>query len=119
MVHSKADRSLSVVYAILFMQFTSFPIVFQMYRHWSPGVSALAFIGIAVGSFMALAFIIFYENPRYARLHEEHGYLAPEVRLLGPTVGAICLPYVISNSLTPASASSSLHGPACPPPSTG
>lgn len=80
------------MYAILYMQFTSFPLVFQMYRHWSPGISALAFIGITLGSLLALAFIIFVENPRYARLHEQKGYLAPEVRLLGPMVGSVCLP---------------------------
>lgn len=83
---------MAIVYAIFFMQFTSFPLVFQQYRHWSPGVSALAFIGVTLGSFFALAFIVLVENPRYARLHKTRGYLPPEVRLFGVTIGAIFLP---------------------------
>lgn len=49
------------------MLFAAFPIVFQQERGWSPGVGGLAFIGVLVGFIIALAYIIFIENPRYAR----------------------------------------------------
>jgi len=81
-----------MVFAILYMQFTSFPIVFQQYRGWSPGEGSLAFIGIAVGSNSALAWIIFFGNPAYSRKLSREGHLPPEERLNSAIVGAIILP---------------------------
>jgi len=99
---------MAIIYAILYvslnthntslciadkqMQFTAFPIVFQGHRHWSSGISALAFIGVSVGAFMALAFIIFYVNPKYSKESKAKGYLPPEARLPSTIVGAIILP---------------------------
>lgn len=111
---------MAVIFAILYMQFTAFPYVFQGYRHWSPGVSALAFVGVTVGAFMSLAYIIFFENPRYARQLAAKGYLPPEARLPSTILGACLLPCVHRPSeLTPVSACSSSRGPASPSPSTG
>ena len=87
-----ASLYLAVVYAIMYMEFTAFPIIFQQYRGWSSGVSALAFIGITLGSFFGLVFLGVYVNPRYAKAHEEKGYLPPEARLPAATVGSILLP---------------------------
>lgn len=75
------------------MQFTAFPLVFQGHRHWSPGISALAFVGVTVGSFFSLSYILFYDNPRYARgLIKGNGYQPPEARLPGTILGACLLP---------------------------
>lgn len=75
------------------MQFTAFPYVFQGYRHWSPGISALAFVGVTVGAFLALTYIMAFDNPRYARnLAANGGYLPPEARLPGTILGACTLP---------------------------
>ncbi|GMK57439.1 hypothetical protein CspeluHIS016_0402730 [Cutaneotrichosporon spelunceum] len=87
-----ASLYMAVIFAILYMQFTAFPYVFQGYRHWSPGISALAFVGVTVGAFLALANIIFYENPRYARNLLQAGYLPPEARLPSTIMGAALLP---------------------------
>lgn len=76
------------------MQFTAFPLVFSGYRHWSAGVSALAFIGVTIGAFLALAYIMAYDNPRYARNLAAKGYLPPEARLPGTILGAVTLPCV-------------------------
>lgn len=83
---------MAIIYAILYMQFTAFPLVFQGYRGWSSGTSALAFIGVSVGAFIALAYIIFWVNPQYAKQHAKLGYLPPEARLPSATVGAVLLP---------------------------
>lgn len=83
---------MAIIYAILYMQFTAFPLVFQGYRHWSGGISALAFIGVSIGAFLALAWIIGWVNPAYAKRHAKEGYLPPEARLPSAIVGAICLP---------------------------
>lgn len=84
---------LSIIYAILYMLFTAFPIVFQKERGWSPGVGGLAFVGIAVGVALCLAYNIFIENPRYTRkLKAEGGWLVPEQRLHTAMVGSLLLP---------------------------
>lgn len=74
------------------MQFTAFPLVFQGYRHWSSGNAALAFIGVSIGAFLALAYIIFKVNPDYAKKHKTMGYLPPEARLPSAILGAFLLP---------------------------
>lgn len=83
---------MAVIFGLLYMQFTSFPLVFQGARGWSPGIAALAFIGIAVGSNTALGYMIFAGNPKYARKLNEEGALPPEARLPTGLIGAILLP---------------------------
>jgi hypothetical protein len=74
------------------MQFTSFPIVFQQYRHWSPSISGLAFIGLSVGSVLGLV-LLGIDNARYTKkLKAAGGYLAPKERLIGVMIGACLLP---------------------------
>ncbi|WWC90732.1 uncharacterized protein L201_005669 [Kwoniella dendrophila CBS 6074] len=88
---------LSVIYAILYMQFTSFPLIFTNERKWSPGISGLAFLGITIGSFIGLTYIILYENPKYTRLiHEKGEYLPPEARLPTVLIGSISFPIGLS-----------------------
>jgi MFS family permease len=96
---------MAVIFGLLYMQFSeyplrklfvltaaSFPLVFQGARGWSPGIAALAFIGIAVGSNAALGYMIFAGNPKYARELEYKGALPPEARLPTGLIGAILLP---------------------------
>ncbi|GIZ40018.1 hypothetical protein CKM354_000337400 [Cercospora kikuchii] len=52
---------LSIVYALLYMLFTIYPIVFQEHRGWNSGVGALPLIGTMVGACIAGA-IVFYES---------------------------------------------------------
>lgn len=52
---------LSIVYALLYMLFTIYPIVFQQHRGWNAGVGALPLIGTMVGAFMAGG-IVFIES---------------------------------------------------------
>lgn len=74
------------------MQFTSFPIVFQQHRGWSPSISGLAFIPLSVGSVLGLV-LLGIDNARYGkRLEAAGGYLAPEERLVGVMAGACLLP---------------------------
>lgn len=83
---------MSCIFGILYMQFTSFPIVFAGYRHWGPGVSALAFLGICVGCNLSVAYIVFWGNPRYARSLKERGALPPEARLPSALWGSVLIP---------------------------
>lgn len=83
---------IAIVYGVLYSLFGAFPIVFQQYRGWSPGIGGLAFLGVLVGMLFALAYIIFYENPRYGRICDKHGGIAPpEARLPPAMIGAVAI----------------------------
>ncbi|KAJ9477163.1 putative Polyamine transporter 3 (putative) [Pseudozyma hubeiensis] len=83
---------IAIVYGVLYSLFGAFPIVFQQYRGWSPGIGGLAFIGVLVGMLFALAYIIFFENPRYGRICDKHGGIAPpEARLPPAMIGAVSI----------------------------
>ncbi|KAJ9213580.1 hypothetical protein DTO166G4_4830 [Paecilomyces variotii] len=45
---------IAIVYAILYLCFVAYPIVFRDIRGWSVGLSGLAFIGIGVGSILTI-----------------------------------------------------------------
>lgn len=83
---------MAIVYATLYMLFGAFPIVFEEQRHWSPGISGLAFLGVLVGFFLAIIWTIFIENPRYSRKLAREKWLAPEQRLVPAILGAVLLP---------------------------
>jgi len=54
---------LSVVYLLLYMLFTIYPIVFQQKRGWNSGVGELPLIGTAIGACIGGA-IVFYTSSR-------------------------------------------------------
>ena len=87
---------MAIVYGTLYMCFAAFPIVYQEDRGWSQGIGGLAFIGVAVGFLLAIAYII-PDNGRYARIEEkEKGkgelFAPPEARLPPALVGCVLLP---------------------------
>lgn len=83
---------MSVVFGILYMTFTSFPVVFQGHRHWGVGVGGLAFMGIMVGCNLGLAYMVFWGNKKYVRKYNAAGFLPPEARLPSAIAGALLMP---------------------------
>lgn len=83
---------MSCVFGILYMQFTSFPIVYQQVRGWSPGIAALAFIGLSVGCNLALVYIVLVVNKKYSKNFKEKGHLPPEARLPPAVIGGVLVP---------------------------
>lgn len=84
---------MAIVYGTLYMLFAAFPIVFQQGRGWSTGIGGLAFIGVLIGMMCAVLYLIFFVNPRYEKLVDKSGGVAPpEARLLPCIVGGILLP---------------------------
>lgn len=57
---------LSIVYTLLYMLFTIYPIVFQEKRGWNSGVGELPLIGTAIGAMLGGA-IIFWSSTRDAK----------------------------------------------------
>ncbi|KDQ54290.1 hypothetical protein JAAARDRAFT_182267 [Jaapia argillacea MUCL 33604] len=83
---------MAIIYGTLYLEFTAFPIVFQVERGWKPGIGGLAFIGIGVGMLLG-ALTVFLWNKRYVRQAKEHGGVAPpELRLEMSLLGGILLP---------------------------
>ncbi|KAK2064177.1 major facilitator superfamily transporter [Colletotrichum caudatum] len=83
---------MAIIYGTLYMLFAAFPIVFQRYRGWSPGVGGLAFLGVAVGMIAAVTFTVF-DSRRYLKVSAAHGGFAPaEARLPPSMIGACLLP---------------------------
>ncbi|KAF2769418.1 MFS general substrate transporter [Teratosphaeria nubilosa] len=48
------DIYIALVYGCLYLCFVAYPIVFSDVRHWTPGLSGLAFAGIGVGSMILI-----------------------------------------------------------------
>ncbi|EME88247.1 uncharacterized protein MYCFIDRAFT_159481 [Pseudocercospora fijiensis CIRAD86] len=83
---------MAIIYGTLYMCFGAFPIVYQQYRGWSPGIGGLAFLGVAVGMLIAVAYSV-WDNKRYAKISDEYqGFAPPESRLPLCMVGSIAVP---------------------------
>lgn len=84
---------MAIIYGILYLSFGSYPIVYEIGRHWSPGISGLAFLGIAVGMLIGAAYSI-WDNKRYIRVSQNSpgGIAPPEARLPTAMIGGIALP---------------------------
>lgn len=81
---------LSVIYGTLYLFFAAFPIVYQLQRGWSPGVSGLAFLGTAVGMCVSILYVALYDNKRYARVTQSNnGAAPPEARLPVAMLGSV------------------------------
>ncbi|KAG4425427.1 hypothetical protein IFR04_001346 [Cadophora malorum] len=83
-----ASIYLSIVYATIYMFLGAFPIVYQQERGWNEGIGGLAFLGLAVGMLIGLAYTIL-DNKRYAKLGNA---ATPENRLPPGMLGAVALP---------------------------
>jgi MFS family permease len=79
---------LAILYGIIYMFFGAFPIVYQEMRGWNEGVGGLAFLGLAVGMIIGLAYTIL-DNRRYQKLGTR---ATPESRLPPAMLGAVVLP---------------------------
>lgn len=82
---------LSVVYALLYMLFSIYPIVFQEYRGWNAGVGELPLIGTVVGAVLGGAFV-FYVSEQHKKRVLAGETLTPEDRLGIAKVGGILFP---------------------------
>ncbi|KAI9888198.1 MAG: hypothetical protein M1820_010242 [Bogoriella megaspora] len=87
------DIYIAIVYAILYLCFVAYPIVFSQHRGWTPGLTGLAYCGIGVGSL-----IVVLGEPlirRIINLHKreaETGRPAPEAQVSIICVGALLIP---------------------------
>jgi MFS family permease len=84
---------MAIIYGTLYLLFAAYPIVYIEQRHWSQGISGLAFIAVLIGMLAAVSYSIFVENPRYQRVADKHrGHAPPEARLPPAMLGGVLLP---------------------------
>jgi MFS transporter, DHA1 family, multidrug resistance protein len=82
---------LSVVYTLLYMLFTIYPIVFQQRRGWNAGVGELPLIGTVVGANIGGA-IVFYVSSRDRKRMLAGHQMTPEDRLTLPMFAGFLFP---------------------------
>lgn len=82
---------LSVVYALLYMLFTIYPIVFQQKRGWNAGVGELPLIGTVIGAVIGGSFVFWTSARDKKRMLAGHKS-RPEDRLIVAMVGGILFP---------------------------
>ncbi|RAK73873.1 MFS transporter [Aspergillus fijiensis CBS 313.89] len=84
---------IAIVYGILYLCFTAYPIVFRQIRGWSLGLSGLAFLGIGTGCLITIAC-----EPLIRRMINSHkidpetGKPAPEAMVSIVCISALLIP---------------------------
>lgn len=79
---------LSVVYTLLYMLFTIYPIVFQEKRGWNSGVGELPLVGSVVGAAIGAA-VVFWFSYRDRKKYENGYKGTPEDRLIVGMIGGV------------------------------
>jgi DHA1 family multidrug resistance protein-like MFS transporter len=82
---------LAVVYALLYMLFTIYPIVFQQKRGWNTGVGELPLVGLIVGAFIG-GICIFWASRKDAEKIKAGYEHRPEDRLPMAMIGGLIFP---------------------------
>ncbi len=83
---------MALIYGILYLFFTAYPISFQEERRWNAGVGALPFLGITIGVLIGGNIIAYVTKTRFALKLKQQGKVVPEERLPPMIAGAVFLP---------------------------
>src|ERR1700712_5904459 len=84
---------IAVVYAILYLCFVAYPLVFGQERGWQPGFIGLAFLGIGLGSLIAISL-----EPAFRRMINSHkldpitGKVPPEAMVSVVCIASLSIP---------------------------
>ena len=87
------DLYIAVVYAIMYLCFVAYPIIFSEERGWAPGITGLAYVGMGMGSVTAIGL-----EPVMRRLINSHkkdpdtGKIPPEAMVSVVCIASICCP---------------------------
>ncbi|TID12908.1 mfs general substrate transporter [Venturia nashicola] len=87
------DIYIALVYAVLYLCFVAYPIVFAQGRGWAPGISGLGFFGIGLGSLIVIGL-----EPAIRKMINSHtkdaetGAVPPEAMVSVVCIAAVCVP---------------------------
>lgn len=81
----------SVVYTMLYMLFSIYPIVFQQKRGWNAGVGELPLIGVVIGACLGglLLYLLSMRERRQTLTGDSHPAGDPESRLPAAMIGGV------------------------------
>lgn len=85
---------LSIVYALLYMLYTIYPIVFQQKRGWNSGVGSLPLMGQLVGALLAGA-LVFYKSSLARKRMLAGAVRTPEDRMVLGMLGGVMFPVAL------------------------
>ncbi|KAF5665846.1 major facilitator superfamily transporter [Fusarium heterosporum] len=80
---------MSIVYTLLYMLFTIYPIVFQEKRGWNAGVGELPLIGTVIGAFLGGFVVLTDTHIRRKKVEKEGKEMEPEDRLPLAMIGGV------------------------------
>lgn len=83
---------IALIYALLYLWFESFPLVFIDIYNFSLGTLGLAFLGILIGAFVTMGPFFWYVHRYMEPLFNAQGEIKPEYRLRPAFVGAFFIP---------------------------
>ncbi|KAL1859675.1 hypothetical protein VTK73DRAFT_7512 [Phialemonium thermophilum] len=83
---------IAFVYGVSYLLFSTFSRVFEEQYRFSPANLGLAYLGLAVGSFISLLIAGFVSDKTYMYLTKKHGEAKPEYRLRGLLYGIVAIP---------------------------
>ena len=79
----------SFTYGIVYLNFASFPIIFEEERGWNQVVGSLPFLAMLIGVFIGAGFNLYNQKFYVRKLEENGGKAVPEARLPPMMVGTI------------------------------
>ncbi|KIX96881.1 uncharacterized protein Z520_07601 [Fonsecaea multimorphosa CBS 102226] len=83
----------ALIFGLLFIWFTSFPLVFEGIYGFNPGQTGLSFLGLLVGALCCIPPFIWYDRGVQRRMFDEGGHIMkPEQRLVPAMVTAATIP---------------------------
>ena len=80
---------MAFIYGLLYLSLTSYPIVFQRIRGFSPGVAGLCYFGMILGQISAGIFVILLQPSYLRKLEANNGVPIPEWRLPPVILGGV------------------------------
>ncbi|KAI9700475.1 MAG: hypothetical protein M1820_006774 [Bogoriella megaspora] len=83
---------IALVYALLYLWFESFPIVFMGIYGFSLGTLGLSYLGIMVGALLCIPPFFYWAYKYLEPKFNENGELRPELRLIPALFGCFCIP---------------------------
>lgn len=83
---------IALIYALLYLWFESFPIVFMGIYRFSAGSQGLAFLGILIGALATVPPFFWYFHKYTEPLFNEKDEIKPEYRLIPSFVGCLFIP---------------------------
>ena len=83
---------IALIYGLLYIWFESFPLVFEGVYGFNLGLEGVAFLGILVGTLIAVVILFSWLHFYQEKQFDENGNIAPEKRLIPAMVGCWCVP---------------------------